>query len=147
MAEFHSGKRVPAKLPVGDVYFDASKRDFYIAIADGRLVPLASLLAGPAIHGIDGAKGEKGEKGAQGETGAQGPQGPQGEKGEPGDIMYVGPAEMQAVVKRLRTALVDQRAQFQAAMDQARADANSYSASRRQSKIEVLDFLQKKTGL
>ena len=147
MSEFHSGKRIPASLPVGDVFFDANKRDFHIAIADGRLVPLASLLAGPAVHGIDGAKGDKGETGAQGETGVQGPQGVQGEKGEPGDILYVGPAEMKAAVKRLRTALVDQRAQFQAAMDHARTDANSYSASRRQSKIEVLDFLQKKTGL
>jgi hypothetical protein len=146
MAQFHSGKRIPSSLPVGDVFFDASKRDFYIAIADGRLVPLASLLAGPPIHGIDGAKGDKGDTGAQG-IGAQGPQGLQGPKGEPGDILYLGPAEMQAAVKRLRLAMLEQRAQFQAAIDQARVDSGSLSESRRRTAEAILDSLVKKAGL
>jgi hypothetical protein len=146
MANFHSGKRLPVSLPVGDVFFDANKRDFYIAIADGRLVPLASLLAGPPIHGIDGVKGDKGDKGV-GEQGPQGVPGPHGPKGEPGDILYLGPAEMQAAVKRLRLAMLEQRALFQAAIDQARVDSGSLSESRRKHYDFLIERLRKHAGL
>jgi hypothetical protein len=118
VANFSSGKRIPAKLPVGDVFFDASKRDFYIAIADGRLVPLASLLAGPPIHGIDGAKGDTGAQGPQGLQGVPGPQGPQGEKGDKGEVLYIGNAEMAAAVQAARAQIIAKDAAWQAAFDE-----------------------------
>jgi hypothetical protein len=114
VANFWSSRNIPANLPVGDVWFDPSKREFWIAIGDGRLAPLASLLAGPPIHGIDGAKGDTGAQGPQGLQGVPGPQGPAGPAGA---VLYVGDAEMAAAVEQWKQKYIDAEASWNAALD------------------------------
>lgn len=148
MAEFHScGSRLPVSGVVGDAYFDAFNRKIYIAIADGRLVPLESLLAGPPIHGIDGAKGDKGDTGPQGVQGIQGPQGERGEKGERGEVLYIGPEEMAAAVKAARIEILTQRAKMLAAINQALEDAGSLGPLRAAHLEHVLARIKHLSGL
>ncbi len=85
------------------------------------------------VPGPSGPKGErgisgvsiKGDKGDKGDSivGPVGPQGQRGEKGERGDVLYVGPPEMEAATKAARSALIDQRARFMAAIAQALQDS------------------------
>ncbi len=73
--------------------------------------------------GMAGSKGERGPQGAQGIPGKNGtngvdgksivgPQGPKGDKGDPGEVLYVGPAELEAAVKQLR----EEKARVRAAL-------------------------------
>jgi hypothetical protein len=125
MADFHSsrtfnpdGRGIP-----GDLYFNAITRKFFLAVADGRFIPLESILSGPPIHGIDGAKGEKGDTGARGERGEIGPTGPQGPKGEPGDVLYVGDEDLKAAVAQWKQKFIDNDARWRAAIDHTMAEA------------------------
>jgi hypothetical protein len=117
VAEFHScGSRLPERGVVGDAYFDAFNRQMYIAIADGRLVPLESLLAGPAVQGIDGKDSTvPGPPGAPGrDSTVPGPQGPRGEKG---DVLYVSDSELAAAVEAWKQKYIDAEARWHAALD------------------------------
>jgi hypothetical protein len=100
-----------------------------------------SSIAGPVgpvgRQGERGSRGEKGDRGAKGDS-VVGPAGPQGVKGEKGDITVYGDAELQAAVIQLRTALIQQRARFQAAIFQALADANGPHAKLWQLRLENL---------
>jgi hypothetical protein len=107
MANFHSmnSGRLPARGVVGDIYMAAETRELFIAVGDGRLIPLAGLLNPVTVQGargergetgrtgakgdkgdrgFDGAIGPRGETGPHGERGSQGPQGPRGETGAAG---------------------------------------------------------------
>jgi hypothetical protein len=110
-------------------------------------VPLASLLAGPPIHGIDGATGATGAQGPQGATGAQGPAGPQGPKGEPGAVLYVGEAEMEAAVKEARAAMIEQHARFLAAIGQALSHAGNLQPSYKAAVQGVIAKMRQDAGL
>jgi hypothetical protein len=66
--------------------------------------------------GAQGIAGHDGNDGKDGKDGAPGEQGPQGEKGEPGDVTYIGPAELEAAVQKVRAELIAQRARFVAAV-------------------------------
>lgn len=112
MSDFHNAKTLPQTGIVGDLYRVSSTGDLFIAIADGRLVPISLLLAGPPIQGIDGATGPQGPKGEKGDTGGIGAQGPKGDKGEPGDICYIGPAQVRAAYEKLRAELLQVHAQL-----------------------------------
>jgi hypothetical protein len=83
MAQFHSmnSARLPQRGVVGDVYMATETRDLFIAVADGRLIPLAGLL-NPVT--VQGARGEKGDTGVAGGTGPRGLQGPAGRDGVDG---------------------------------------------------------------
>jgi hypothetical protein len=70
--------RFPAKGIVGDVYMAAETKKLFIAVADGRLIPLEGLL-NPVT--VEGARGEKGENGTPGGIGPRGIQGPPGRDG------------------------------------------------------------------
>lgn len=116
MANFHSakdfnpdGRGIP-----GDLYFNGLTRKYFVAAADGRFLPLESLLAGPPVHGIDGTQGPAGPKGDRGDTGATGPQGPQGPQGERGEVLFAGPPEMIAAVAQARQELITIRAKIRA---------------------------------
>ena len=128
MAQFYSVKDLPGKGEPGSAY--ALRRpgngfDIYIAIADGTLVDLASLLqpraplavgpqglpgkdgrdgvdGKPARDGANGRDGRHGNDGKDGRDGIDGKLGPQGPKGEPGDITVVGDAELLAAVKKVK---------------------------------------------
>jgi hypothetical protein len=70
--------RFPAKGIVGDVYMAAETKKLFIAVADGRLIPLEGLL-NPIT--VEGGRGEKGENGTPGGIGPRGLQGPPGRDG------------------------------------------------------------------
>jgi hypothetical protein len=63
----------------------------------------------------------------RGDEKIRGPKGDsiKGDKGDAGDVLYLGPAEMEAAVKAARLALIEQRARFLAAI----ADAMQRSGS------------------
>lgn len=61
-------------------------------------------------NGDRGKPGERGPQGERGEKGDKGDKGDRGERGERGEILYVGPAEMAAEIKKLRAEIVRQRA-------------------------------------
>jgi hypothetical protein len=96
MANLISVKRLPSKGNVGDVYFDNTSKLFYLALANGTLFALDSLLGlqpVPAVgprgeQGPVGAVGPQGTPGINGADGADstvaGPQGPAGAKGSNG---------------------------------------------------------------
>ena len=105
MARFHSAKRLPSKGIPGDIYFATDASELFVALVDGSLYPVASMLnPGPPIPGPKGDKGERGEKGEKGDgkDGKDGAPGPKGDKGERGDLTIIGDSELQAAVKRLR---------------------------------------------
>jgi hypothetical protein len=77
MANIISVKRTPSKATPGDVIFNNVEKEFYIAVADGTLLPVAGMLT-PNPRGVVGPQGEPG---ARGETGAQGPAGINGRNG------------------------------------------------------------------
>jgi hypothetical protein len=145
MANFSSGKRIPASLPPGDVFFDASKKDFYIGIADGRLVPLASLLAGPPIQGLDGPQGPKGDTGARGEKGDTGPQGPQGPQGERGAVFYAGNEELIQAFQTARAEMIAEKAKWIAALELAFEEAGAIVHPARALVLQHLETLRKRT--
>lgn len=84
MANFHSmnSSRLPAKGVVGDVYMATETRDLFIAVADGRLIPLAGLLNPVTVVGARGPQGETGVAGGIGPHGLQGPAGRDGVDGK-----------------------------------------------------------------
>jgi hypothetical protein len=118
VAAFHSSRQRPSNLPVGDIWFDVAKRDFYISIADGRLVPLAGLLAGPPIQGLNG---KDGRDGIDGKHGRDGKDGKDGAKGEKGDVLHIGDDELREAVETLRQELLQHRAKLAHALNDARA--------------------------
>jgi hypothetical protein len=66
--------------------------------------------------GAQGISGTDGKNGRDGVDGSIGPIGPRGEKGEPGSVTYIGPAELEAAVQKVRAELVLQKARFVAAV-------------------------------
>jgi hypothetical protein len=183
--------RFPAKGIVGDVYMAAETKKLFIAVADGRLIPLEGLLNPVTVEGARGEKGENGTPGGigprgiqgppgrdgadgksvsgpKGSRGAQGPQGApgkdgrdgidgrdgatgatgaQGPKGDKGDVMYVGPAEMEAAVKFYRAEIINQRAKFWAAIDQAMADAGTLHENKRKHTQNMIAIMRRNAGL
>lgn len=115
MATFHSSRQRPSNLPVGDIWFDVAKRDFYISIADNRLVPLAGLLAGPPIQGLNGKDGRDGIDGKHGRDGKD------GKDGAKGEVLHIGDDELRAAVETLRQELLTHRAKLAHALNDARA--------------------------
>ena len=103
MAEFHSIKisRLPSLGTPGDVYFCVDTGELFLCIGDGRPWLLKDLLNPKPGKEIVG------------------PPGPPGPQGPPGDVRYVGPAELEAAVKKLR----DMRARMHATIAQAIADS------------------------
>jgi len=73
--------------------------------------------------------------------------GPQGEKGERGDVLYVGPDEMAAAVKAARQELINQRAQFLAAIDQALFDAGHLHENHRRRTQDMIAKMRRNAGL
>jgi hypothetical protein len=84
MANFHSmnSARLPAKGIVGDVYMATETRKLFIAVADGRLIPLEGLLNPVTVEGARGAQGEPGPAGGIGPRGLQGAPGRDGADGK-----------------------------------------------------------------
>jgi hypothetical protein len=84
MAQFWSmnSARLPQRGVVGDVYMATETRDLFIAVADGRLIPLAGLLNPVTVEGARGAKGDTGVAGGIGLPGLQGPPGRDGVDGK-----------------------------------------------------------------
>lgn len=88
--------RLPSKGNAGDVFYCTDTGNVYLAVADGTLLDMASLLnptaaalavgpkGEPGIAGAPGARGEKGEKGDKGEVGPEGKAGSQGRAGKDG---------------------------------------------------------------
>jgi hypothetical protein len=95
---------------------------------------------------VIGSKGDRGLQGPQGVPGPQGPQGvpgPQGEKGERGDVLYVGPAEVQAAAERLR----DEKKRWLAALLRAKMAAGALVGEHsRRMTLHILDTLEKDIG-
>lgn len=128
MANFYSVKDLPGKGEPGSAYAlrkPGGGFDIYIAIADGTLIDLASLLqpraplaVGPqglpgkdGRDGVDGKLGRDGSNGRDGRHGTDGKDGRdgidgkpglQGPKGEPGDLTTVGDPELLAANKQLK---------------------------------------------
>jgi len=92
MARLLSLKKMPDAASPGDVVYNTTTRDFYIAVADGSLLNLADLLSGSVPHvravGPQGPAGQRGEKGDKGERGERGEKGTPGNDGQQG---LVGP--------------------------------------------------------
>ncbi len=65
---------------------------------------------GKSITGPMGPRGERGLTGPAGPQGLHGVPGPRGEQGPRAEILYVGPEEMAAEIKKLRAEIVRQRA-------------------------------------
>ena len=118
MSNFHSGRTLPERGIVGDLYYQLADRSLHIAIGDGRLVPVAGLLAGPPIKGLNGAAGRDG---IDGKDGRDGKDGKDGAKGERGDVLHIGDAELRAAVETLRQELLQHRAKLAHALNDARA--------------------------
>lgn len=67
----------------------------------------------PGADGHNGDRGKEGARGPQGERGEKGDRGDKGDRGEQGprgEILYVGPEEMAAEIKKMRAEIVRQRA-------------------------------------
>jgi hypothetical protein len=99
--KLYSVKQLPSKGEVGCVYFCTTDKLAYIALGDGTLFMLDSLLSMKPVPAV----GPQGSQGLRGETGAQGPAardgrdgadstvpGPQGARGPKGSDGLPGPA-------------------------------------------------------
>jgi Collagen triple helix repeat (20 copies) len=84
MPNFHSMRsdKFPPRGVVGDVYLAAETRKLFIAVADGRLIPLEGLLNPVTVEGARGAQGPAGCPGGTGPRGEMGPPGRDGKNGE-----------------------------------------------------------------
>lgn len=90
------------------------------------LVPGPRGEQGPPGRSIEGRPGRNGSdcicrNGRDGIDGRDGQSivGPRGEKGDPGDVTFIGPAEVEAAVQKVRAELIAQRARFLAAVSVA----------------------------
>ncbi len=123
MSEFHSMRVLPNRGVPGDAYFDQSKQTLFIAVGGGVLVDLASLLQPDHIpygpQGETGPKGDTGIPGPQGLKGDEGMQGIPGPQGPRGDVLYIGPAEVEAAAKELRAQKLRIQAQIRHQLLQA----------------------------
>jgi hypothetical protein len=118
VAAFHNGRTLPERGVVGDIYYQLADRSLHIAIGDGRLVPVAGLLAGPPIQGLNGRDGRDG---IDGKNGRDGKDGAAGAKGDKGDVLHIGDDELRAAVETLRQELLTHRAKLAHALNDARA--------------------------
>jgi len=89
--------------------------------------------AGLSIRGEKGARGEKGDKGEKGDSivGPKGDKGDKGDKGERGDVLYIGPAEVEAAVKAVRAELLRVRAAVLGRIAQEIADHQGTTSAER----------------
>lgn len=111
------------------------------------------------VPGPAGPKGEKGDRGAsiKGDKGDKGDSikgdkgdsivGPKGDKGDPGDVLYVSTAEAGAAVKAARAEIINQRARFLAAIDQALDDAGHLHEGHRQRTENMIAIMRRNAGL
>lgn len=149
MANFHSardfnpdGKGIP-----GDLYFNGLTRRYFVAGADGRFIPLESLLAGPPLRGIDGEPGPRGPQGLPGRNGKDstvpGQPGPRGERGE---VLFAGPPEMIAATLQARQELLQLRAKVRAGFIVAIEEAEAIVHPAKALVLQHLRNLQRQIG-
>ena len=113
LSELLLGKGAPAKAFPAQGAQGPSGRDSVVPGPRGEQGPKGESIVGPPCQTIVGPSGPQGEIGPQGPQGIQGPAGPQG---IPGDVTFIGPAEVEGAVQKVRAELVAQRARFVAAV-------------------------------
>jgi hypothetical protein len=118
LAFVQNQKGLPEKGTPGHLYYVRSGprgAELLLAARDGTLCPVTELFnlhihEAPGRDGKDGVDGKDGAAGRDGKDGAS----IKGDKGDSGDVRYIGPADLDAALLKVKAELVAQRARFQA---------------------------------
>jgi hypothetical protein len=111
------GKGAPAKAFPAQGAQGPSGKDSVVPGPRGDQGPAGQSIVGPPGQTIVGPTGPQGPAGKDGlDSTVPGPIGLRGEKGDPGDVTFIGPAEVEAAVQKVRAELIAQRARFVAAV-------------------------------
>ena len=140
-------KNLPKLGTPGSLYFVKDGRDgsnLLLAARNGTLCPVDDLF-NIQIAEAPGKDGRDGVDGKDGRGGVDGKPGPKGDKGEPGDVLYIGPAELEAAVQKVREQLVKQRAEFKARVLDKISQCGQHPAASL-AKVHLQNLL-KETGL
>ena len=113
LSELLLGKGAPVKAFPAQGCQGPAGKDSTVPGPRGEQGPPGASIVGPPGQTIVGPAGPQGPAGKDGlDSTVPGPIGPRGEKGDPGDVTYLGPAEVEAAVQKVRAELIAQRARF-----------------------------------
>jgi hypothetical protein len=102
-------RNLPERGTPGHLYFvkdTPTGPELFLASRDRVLCPVTEFFN---IH-VTEAPGAPGRDGKDGRDGVDGKDGAPGPKGERGDVCYIGPAEVEAEIKKVRQTLLEYRA-------------------------------------